>query len=408
MVDIITGILGVSSAVLGASLTALYNKLSNREQIRAYVTSVELSSHILSRVDQVELPTDIAVKYRSFSPWLKLPNCELNESSNVLSIGSAQEALNYLQAFQTVLARAFEKINSLEQDISSVESINHFFEDDTLGGLFRGMCARQEMPVVTLPDTLPDCLVPYEEGSYEDGEKTHKGIYISTPTSNQFLHYITTNQKAALLDSIKAICHAVDGQSQKILDAIKDRLTTAKILAYDLEKWFEANLDLNSTIIVSLAISNLGKSPVLLSNYSSLSVKGMDGDQTVIPCISENFNTDTASEQATNTIVKSFATISKLLGVPLHIRSKVPLDRILVNAGEQEVVTFRSVLPICKLPKGKSIISYYKTNERRGIFKLSYLNSDSKEKDIEVQDIFFGSNLELAEKVANNMLQRTQ
>jgi hypothetical protein len=38
--DIQTAIIGASTAILGSSLTALYNKLSTKEKIKSHITSV--------------------------------------------------------------------------------------------------------------------------------------------------------------------------------------------------------------------------------------------------------------------------------------------------------------------------------------------------------------------------------
>jgi len=400
--EISTVILGISAAIIGATITAIYNILMNREKIWACVTSIELSSRLLSRIDQVIVPDKIAVKFRQFGPWVRIPDIGLR-TENVLSVGAAQKHLYYVKAFLDNIEESSKILQFIEENTGSGDAIRAFFQDLTLRGLFLGMSLRGEMPFVSLPNDLPPCIVEYEEGNTVVGNHEVHGYHVNTMTKYCFLHYTTNIEKSTLINSIKSICHNVKPQTQEILARIRSNLSDARVLASEIEKWLEQNLDKNSTIIISVAISNLGKTPILLNNFGVIRIHGMDGDLVEIPCVSEDFNIDSSSEKAASNIIQFFVELSSAFGISLNVRNRIPLDKMYIDSESQRKIVFRSVMPINGMKNSESILSYYKTSERRAEFEITYFTKESVRKGIVMKNVIFGSNLDLAERATNTV-----
>lgn len=402
--DIQTVTISISTAILGASLAALYNKISAKEKIKSHITSIEFSTRLLSRVDQIELPNDIACKYREFSPWVIPNDGRLKPTSDFVPIGAAQEVHNYIKFFRPKCSAALEKANTAIDYASgkndSIECIKTLLHDEMISGLIKGMAGRMEIQSSTLPETLPKPIFPYERKNQDN----YKYFLVKLGEKNQTFLYNDEYGAKILEYCIASLCCGIKEEIKKIAEKLKEKIQNSLVLASDLDGWFDVNLDKNSTIIVSMHVANLGKLPVLINNSAAIDIRGLDGSVFSVPCISEDFAADTVSDKSANRIVRSYKEISQALDIPLNIRNKVPLDRTYIGPDSSTNISFRSCVPVSSMNNPDKLIAYYRTDENRASFSFKYTNAEGKDKAVVINNVIFGSNLDLAEKVANKAL----
>lgn len=403
-----TSMIGVAGTMLGVGVTLSYQRYASAEKIVPTVLGVELSSDLMSNVDLMTLPPEISDKFRSLRPWMS-SDLELKENSDVITVGSCQKALVYIDGLKELFQKSRLVLDacqrSLDSNTFSSADSESIFLDSRLNGLLMGMTSRGELPAIKLPEKIPDALVNYYEGVISTEKRKIEGIFVYPKNGNVWYGiYNTEHDKELLSPAVKAICHGISEPVRVLLSAMKDNIEEAKSNAYDVAAWIEKNIHKHATIIINLSVTNLGVMPVLLDNTAELSIKIEDSKKVSVPCVSEDFNNDSANEKSTNMIVRAHQEISEKLGLAFDLRNRVPLDRVLVAGGETISATYRSCQPIGRLPQGDKIIKCYEVGENRASFRMGYTNKKDKNIIRNVEKVFFGSNIEMAVKTANKAL----
>lgn len=387
------------AGLVGAVTTWIVSEYSRREKVSANIVGIQLSAHTLSRVDQIELPEKVAQNYSNFLPWLPETGGLTSSDLKVVPLGMAQECFVYTEYF----ASAFESCLALLNDAITKSNEGTFDRDVASGllgnkiinGLFTGAIGRNELPGLSSDNEINDPLLPIDRVVDEKGRKA---IRVNLGSKNAFYHYQSEQERSKIESYLKPLLCPISDGLRDILSSLREKITDARALALSLNGWFKENLDQESSLIISVAFSNLGQKPVLIDNVAVLRLDGADGHEISIPMRSEDFQADTANDDSANRVVKLYQRIAYIFEVAMTFDDKVSFDRTILKPNEVISVDFRSSKKLLKFSESANVLEQYRAGNRKAKFEYWYLKESSSTRVNRKTEVTFASNNVLSKR----------
>ena len=398
-----TLLLGTSllAAILGAWLGAFLQRRHARARPVVFIKNCELSSRLLTRVDYLTMPDAIAAKHSAFRWSLPHEKEFVPSDTTILPLGLAQEELMLLQALLPQLDAAVQKSQRIAATFQGAtpqqrkDMVGDFLREQTIVRALMGKILRSSFSVFASSAAIdfnqPTQLTWTVDQASGPGKGTlgRFGIQLGSARVSFPFQWPDEEDRMKLISFLIARCDP--DAFPKIANEIADELRQDQQSASDLQTWFEANNDLNATLNLSVAISNLGGQPLLASGRSTVVVPLPDRTPLQIECQSEAYSGDTESDAGTKRMIAALKSISQAVDRAIPIRSSVPTEKIMVEAGKSETLTFRSLQSFRELPSGPQLLHLFRCREVNAHLVLRYQTDEGKTIAVESAKFTFGS-----------------
>jgi hypothetical protein len=365
------------SAGGGAIAGAVVQHLLSKAKPSIHVTSCELSSSLLSRVDYLEMPSGIAKKFNDFHWKLTIDNEQISSTANILPIGYAQENFYFLKEFLPIAEAAQEllknELNRFKNGNQQVrkESVAKILHDPTVLNALLGDIRRCTFSVFkdvaylkSLEIKDENTILPW---AVDDASGVGKGtfgaftILLEDARINFPFKWEDEKQRMAIVSFLLA---SLDKDKVPVLlDELLDTLNNDRVTANNIYLWFSENIDLNSTIVCNATINNMGKSPVLFSGKGILEVSLPNKKIVTLPCYSESYSDGTEEEKSVSRTVKVLRQISEFLDIAIPVRRRIITEKILVAGGESQNISLRTDKALNEIPDSMSLLNLYKSKK---------------------------------------------
>lgn len=405
--NIINTISMFASAGIGAIIGVLAQQRISRARPSLHVTSCELSSVLLSRVDYLEMPTTIAKKFNSF-PWkLTLDEEQISSNANILPIGYAQENYYFLKEFLPIADQASElikkELTAFEEgeEKKRKESITRLLHNSLILRLLIGKTKRSSFSVFrdarlleSLDISEDNAILPW---AIDDASGVGKGTYgaftIHIQDSRITFPFQWEDEKKRM-ETISFLLASLHEEAvPTIMRELIEELNEDRATANDVYRWFKDNIDVNSTFVCNVTITNMGKRPALFSGEGLLLINMPDREVLKLPCYSESYTEGTEEEKSVTRTVKVLRAISNYLDIALPVRKKVVTEKLLVPGGDHINITLRTNKAVSEIPEGRSLLSLYKSKKLTAKLQMKRENNTNSSY-VESPNFVFSSSVE--------------
>jgi len=404
--DFVNAVILFGSASVGALVGAIAQKKLASAKLNVYVTSCELSSSLLSHVDYLEMPDRLSKKFSNFNWKFTLDDEQISSTSNILPIGYAQENYYYLQEFmrkteeaKDLLEKEIERFKSGDEK-SRKESVAKILRDPILIRLLVGKIRRAGFSILKdlkFIDTLEikdKCTVfPWV---IDDASGVGKGtlgaftIHIDDARVAFPFQWVDERKRMEIVSFLLASLH--EKAVPTILKEMLEELNEDRSNANDIYLWFKENIDLNSTFVCNVAITNTGKASALLSGEGLLTVYLPEGGVLEIPCYAQTYTEGTEEDRSVARTIKVLRHISKLLDIAIPIGKRVVTEKVLVPGGAQRNISLKSRFTIDELSEGEPLLNLYKSRKLEAKLVL-YQENGTQLKVLESERFAFASSI---------------
>ena len=395
------------SAATGALIGAIAQQKFARAQPSLHVTSCELSSSLLSRVDYLEMPETISKKFNQFKWKITIDDEQISSTANILPIGYAQENYYFLKEFlpkaetaQDLLKSEMERFKDGNEHVRK-NCITKILRNPTVLRALLGKTRRASFSILKDVEFLKSMKISSEDAvlpwAIDDASGVGKGtfgsftIHIRDARITFPFEWEDEKHRMAVVSFLLASLHekaVPDLLSELFNDFHEDRA-----IANDLCIWFNENIDLNSTFVCNATITNMGKSPALFSGKGVLKISLPNGIEKSLPCFSESYTGGTEEEKSVIRTVKVLRHISKLLDIAIPVRRRIVTEKILVPGSEHHNISLRTDKAVYEVPDGASLLNLYKSKKLTAKLVLEQDNG-KKTKNIESSTFVFSSSID--------------
>jgi len=391
------------SAAFAAALGVLLQRYLSKASPVVFAKSCELSSALLSRVDYLSMPDDVADKFSHFRWTLAEESEFIPNETTIIPVGFAQEQLYHLREFVPRLDATIRSLENAkgEAEDSDIETrkqaVSEILSHTLVLRSLQGKTRRQTFSVLQAPPQIDVDQPPIFPWAVDDAGGVGKGtlgtytIHTGSMRHNFPFRWQDEKERMKLVSYLLASCH--QQQVPQLLEELRQELVDDRQVATDLQSWLTSNIDVNSTLIISVSVSNMGKRPILMSGAATLVVPIPGKPAIEIACQSETFSDNTEEEHATRRTVKVLKRISQSLDAPIPIRARVPSERLLVSGGEATSMTFRSLKTFDEVPNGTQLLHLFRSREIDAHLEIGFQTDSARPKTVKSKKFTFGSSI---------------
>ena len=391
------------SAAFGAILGVALQRHFSKAKPVVFAKSCELSSTLLSRVDYLSMPDDIADKFSHFRWKLVEESDFIPNETTIIPVGFAQEQLYFIRELIPRLDSALELVKKAKREITATDledkkrAISEILTHPLVVRSLQGKTKRQTFSVLKKPPQIDFNQPTIFAWAVDDAGGVGKGtlgaftIHTGISRINFPFRWEDEKERMRIISYLLASC---DQQHlPQMFDELNEELAEDRQIATDLQGWLSANIDLNSTLIISVSVSNMGNRPILISHAARLVIPLPDKPPIQIDCQSETFSDETEEERATMKTIKVLKLISRLLDAAIPIRTRIPSERLLVPGSQSTTLTFRSLKAFSELQNGKQLLHLFHCREIDAQLELSFESDGGETKTVKSKKFLFGSSI---------------
>lgn len=372
------------SAICGGVIGAVAQKFLKRGDPRVHVISSELSSVLLSQVDYMEVPSEIAEKMRAMNFDIFGDTNHLPNEGHIFPIGALKHGYYFLKEFRHVVDRAQTSAEEVVRNIPAMnpielrESIQRLLHEMLILQTLMGMTRRGEFSVFKDGNVIAEAgekitKLLNDENTETEFEWSYSGqpipeegfagrFFVNLDDAHISFPFRLSNERMRMGVISYLFASLNKTEIQGILNELSTSLARNRNLANDIFFWMRENVDRHSTFVMNTTISNIGGRPLLFSGKGYIEGVLPNGEKLKLECVSEGYS-DNSDESNIRRRLKVFQNIGRGLDIAIPVRRYITTEKMLVEGGDQVAVVFRSRDTLDEINGGARLLEQFIAGE---------------------------------------------